>query len=337
MRDERHDVIALPEAPAISGLVFRHLHISDNLPGLVAVHGGSAQADGVDLLSSMESVPTLDEMHARLAPSSAFDPATDALVVELDGQIIGYSRVTWWTERDGVWLYLTTGRLLPAWRGRGIGTAMLRWAESRAAALATTHPTDGKAMLGANASSTEVDATALLRDAGYHETFSMVEMRFDAFDTLPPVELPAGLEFRPVAPDQYRAIWESVQAAYADSPQNVVATEEDYQDWLASPAFDPTLWRIAWDGERIAGQTLCEIAKGRGEVAEVSVGAPWRRHGLGQSLVIAGLHALGERGMSEARLHARADNIYGAPRLYERVGFRQLKRFARYRKPLQLS
>ena len=117
----------------------------------------------------------------------------------------------------------------------------------------------------------------------------------------------------------------------------MVATEEDYQDWLASPAFDPTLWRIAWDGERIAGQTLCEIAKGRGEVAEVSVGAPWRRHGLGQALVIAGLHALAERGMSEARLHARADNIYGAPRLYERVGFRPLKRFARYRKPLQLS
>ena len=285
----------------------------------------------------MESVPTLDEMRARLAPSSAFDPATDALVVELDGQIIGYSRVTWWTERDGVWLYLTTGRLLPTWRRRGIGTAMLRWAESRAAALAATHPTDGKAMLGANASSTEVDATALLRDAGYHETFSMVEMRFDAFNTLPLVELPAGLAFRPVAPDQYRAIWKSVQAAYANSPQNVVATEKDYQDWLASPAFDPSLWRVAWDGEHIAGQTLCEIAKGRGEVAEVSVGAPWRRHGLGYALVVAGLRALAERGVTEARLHARADNIYGAPRLYERVGFRPLKRFARYRKPLQLS
>ncbi len=61
MRDERHDVIALPEAPAIPGLVFRHLHIPDNLPGLVAVHEGSAQADGVDPLSSMESIPTLDD------------------------------------------------------------------------------------------------------------------------------------------------------------------------------------------------------------------------------------------------------------------------------------
>jgi hypothetical protein len=166
-------------------------------------------------------------MRDRFAPSSAFNPATDALIVEMDGQAIGYSGLTWWTERDGVWLYLTTGRLLLTWRGRGIGTAMLRWADYLAASLAATHPSDGKAMLGANASSTEVDATALLRDSGYHETFSMVEMRFDAFDTLPPVELPASLEFRSITPDQYRAIWDSVQAAYANSPQNVVATEED--------------------------------------------------------------------------------------------------------------
>jgi mycothiol synthase len=337
MSDERHDVIVMAEAPAIPSLVFRHLRFPGDLTGLVAVHEGSAQADGVDPLSSMESIPALDDMRARFAPSPTFDPTTDTLMVEMAGQVIGYSRVTWWTERDGVWLYLTTGRLLPAWRGRGIGTAMLRWAERRAAALAATHPTNGIAMLGANASSTELDATELLRDAGYHETFSMVEMRFDAFDTLPPVDLPTGLEFRPVTPDQYRAIWESVQAAYADSPQNVIATEEDYQEWLASPAFDTMLWRVAWDGEQIAGQTLCEIANGRGEVAEVSVGTSWRRHGLGYALTIAGLRALAERGVSKARLHARADNIYGAPRLYERVGFRPLKRFTRYRKPLQLS
>jgi ribosomal protein S18 acetylase RimI-like enzyme len=47
------------------------------------------------------------------------------------------------------------------------------------------------------------------------------------------------------------------------------------------------------------------------------------------------LRALAERGVAEARLHARVDNIYSAPRLYERAGFRPLKRFARYRKPLQ--
>jgi ribosomal protein S18 acetylase RimI-like enzyme len=41
--------------------------------------------------------------------------------------------------------------------------------------------------------------------------------------------------------------------------------------------------------------------------------------------------------VSEARLHARVDNIFGAPRLYERVGFHPLKRFARYRKPLRMG
>src|SRR6476620_3673652 len=100
MGDDKHDAISLPEAPAISGLTFRRVRIPDNLPGLVAVHEGSAQADSVDPLSSMESIPTLDDMRPRFAPSSTFDPAADALIVEMDRQVIGYSRVSWWTERD---------------------------------------------------------------------------------------------------------------------------------------------------------------------------------------------------------------------------------------------
>src|SRR5690349_5650622 len=117
MPDNQRYESGLHDAPGIPGLKFRHARIPSDLPGLVAVHVGSAQADGIDPLSSMESTPTLDEMRTRFAPSSTFDPGTDALIVEMAGQVIGYSRVTWWTERDGVWLYLTTGRLMPAWRG----------------------------------------------------------------------------------------------------------------------------------------------------------------------------------------------------------------------------
>jgi hypothetical protein len=128
MSGERPDTITLPDASAIPGLVFRHARLPDDLLGLVAVHERSTQADGVDPLSSREGIPTFDAMRANFTPSAGFDPASDALIVEMEQQIVGYSRVTWWTERDGVWLYLTTGRLLPAWRGQGIGTAMLRWA-----------------------------------------------------------------------------------------------------------------------------------------------------------------------------------------------------------------
>jgi hypothetical protein len=57
MDNEARDAITLPEAPAIPGLIFRYARTPDDLPGLVAVHEGSAQAESVDPLSSLESVP----------------------------------------------------------------------------------------------------------------------------------------------------------------------------------------------------------------------------------------------------------------------------------------
>ena len=67
----------------------------------------------------------LDDICASFAPLSTFDPAAEALVVGMDSQSIGRSRAACWTQRDGVWPYLATSRLLPEWRGQGIGTALL--------------------------------------------------------------------------------------------------------------------------------------------------------------------------------------------------------------------
>ncbi|MFI5275046.1 MAG: GNAT family N-acetyltransferase, partial [Ktedonobacterales bacterium] len=146
--------------------------------------------------------------------------------------------------------------------------------------------------------------------------------------------LPDGIELRAATPAHYRAIWKAVQEAYADSPQNVVSDEDDYQQWLRAPGFDPALWQVAWAGREVAGQVLGEVAYGHGEVAEVSVRKPWRRSGLGRALLTRDIALLRARDAAPIRLHCRADNRFGAPRLYESVGFRPLKTFARCRKPL---
>lgn len=325
---------ALPQ-PEIAGVIFRHLHGAEDYPRLAAVHDGCREADQIDPLSVLETIPTPEEIAADLAPTASFDPARDALVVEAhDGAVIGYSQVVWWRERDGPRLYLVLGYLLPAWRGRGIGSAMLAWAEGRARGLAAADTRGGPAMYGANASSTERDTTQLLRDNGYREAFSLLEMELPADAAVVPTPLPAGIELRPATPAHYRAIWDSIQEAYAESPQNIVADEERYQAWLRAPDFDPSLWQIAWAGEEVAGQVLPEIARGRGEIAEVSVRKPYRGTGLARALLMRGLLALRARGATPIRLFCRADNRFGAPTLYRGAGFRDLKSFVRYRKPL---
>jgi mycothiol synthase len=323
-RIERHD------APRLPGLTFRPYGGEADARAMAAVREGCRARDEVDPLSALEGIPTA----AELAGAYAGADRKNVLVVEMAGRVAGYSRISGWQEQDGAWLHLCLGWLLPEWRGRGIGTAMLRWAEDRCRAVAGEHPAEGRRLFGANASSTERDTTALLRNAGYSPVFSLVEMALEDLHRLPELSMPAGFTLRPAMPEQYRAIWASIQEAYSASTEHQVATESEYRAYFGKPNLDPTLWQVAWDGEQLAGQVLCEILKGRGEVAEVSVRGPWRGRGLARALLVRGLHALRERGVRAVRIHTRADNRYGSVRLYESVGFRPLKHYVRYRKPM---
>ena len=40
------------------------------------------------------------------------------------------------------------------------------------------------------------------------------------------------------------------------------------------------------------------------------------------------------RGVGTVRLHTNAENVYASWRLYEGVGFRRIKEYVRYRKPM---
>jgi len=297
------------------------------------LYQGCKAWDHVDPLSVWESTPSLDDVGAALKPRPGLDPYRDVCLVEAAGEAVGYSRVTWWTERDGLWLYLSLAQLLPAWRGRGVGSRMLAWAEGRIREIAAGHPHDGKAMFGANASSTEREATALLREAGYTAAFSVLEMGLDFPCAITDAPLPASLDLRLYAPAHSRPLWDAIQAVYASTRRTHSPTEEDYQRWARDPAHQPELWFVAWNGERIAGQVLCAITGRRAEIVEVGVSDAWRRRGVASALLTHALQVLQTRGVGTVRLHTLNENT-SAQALYTRLGFRLLKEFPRYRKLL---
>ncbi|MGC5287541.1 GNAT family N-acetyltransferase [Micromonospora sp. DT231] len=50
------------------------------------------------------------------------------LVAQADsGRTVGFTWMDWWSEGADTRVYLLSGCVAPAWRRRGIGTAMLRW------------------------------------------------------------------------------------------------------------------------------------------------------------------------------------------------------------------
>ena len=158
--------------------------------------------------------------------------------------------------------------------------------------------------------------------------------------------MPEGLEVRPAKPEHYRVIWEADVEAFRDHWGFSEPTEDDYQRWLNNPVIlQPELWKIAWDGDKVAGQVKSFINHEENEVYNrkrgwtefISVRRPWRRRGLARSLLVQSLHAVKEAGMTEAALGVHIENPNGAFRLYENVGFRLAKHFTVYRKPIDME
>lgn len=329
--------ILLPNMPAIDGLCFRNPYGEQDADALAAVHTGRAAYDAVDPLSTQESIPTSEEVRAALAKAAATQQLDHWLVAEVNEQVVGYDMIESLHEEDGRWVYLIHGWILPEWRGRGLGTAMLHWGEHEARRLATAeHPGEPFEFAG-NASSTEPDAAALLRYEGYTVGYTELEMDLDPSAPLTECPLPPGIEVRPALPEHIPLIAESIAESYrSEFPDNRFRntwTEAAGQaEWYSSPVHDRALWQVAWDGDQVAGQVLPMIERGRAVIDEVSVRPAWRRRGLASSLLTRALRDLRSRGQAVVRLQTGAEFRTRARDLYTSVGFRVVKEFPRYRK-----
>ena len=185
--------IFIEKSPAIVGLRFRHVSDAWDTEALFSVHEQCADHDQTDRLSSIEHAPTQEDLARWLSQAVRTERTSDWLMAHIAEEIVGYSGIVWWTEKDGLWVYLTTGWVVPSWRGKGIGTALLHWAETRIQTLASEHLTDGNWEYASNATNTEVEATAMLRDNGYYAAYTVLDMELTDFSRVPEPTLPAGL------------------------------------------------------------------------------------------------------------------------------------------------
>jgi mycothiol synthase len=292
----------------------------------------------------IEYANSLEELEFVFSHLTNCDPFWDVLIAEVNGEAIAFSRVWWEILDDGVRLYKSLGFLAPAWQRRGIGTAMLRYNERRLRAIASRHPADAPKYFQGWASDREVPAHALFSAAGYKVVRTMLKMVRPATAPLREAPLPEGLEVRPVQPHHIRAIWEAQQEAYHDHWGFAPGDEQTYQSWLERPLFNPDLWKVAWDGEQVAGMVLNRIneaenvkyGRKRGWTQDVFVRRPWRRRGLARALLSQSIELFLNMGMEETALGVDADNPSGALALYEAAGYRTSGQHTIYRKAMQM-
>jgi len=321
--------------PVPAGVVLRHLQPPDDYAPMNAIANAIRTAKGDNFF-------TTDEQFAKFYDNlSRCDPVTDVAIAEIDGRIAGYGRAAWHDELDGTRIYEVIPFVDPTVAGQDVFTAMVGAIEARARAIAATHPAGSK-LFETFGGDLAPERDSLLRAAGYEAVRFFYSMVRPSLDDLPDAPLPSGLEIREVLPEHIPLIWAADQEAFRDHWGYTPATDADYQQFLTNPVNDTSLWRIAWDGDEIAGQVRSYISaeenarhgRFRGYTESISVRRPWRRRGLARALIAASFPLLRARGMTEAALGVDTENTSGALRVYEGCGFRPVSRSATYRKPL---
>jgi ribosomal protein S18 acetylase RimI-like enzyme len=309
----------LPDIPGISSRPFAgpadYQHVAD-------VFNADVQGSGGDWISTPEEVALSFENHENL------DLSTGLRVVEVNGEPVGYVIVRWMQEEHGPRIYRHMCKLAPEWRGRGIGTAMLNWAQHRLRQIAADHDVEHQVYRTDTETRSE-DVTRLLERDGYKAIEHGATLVRVNLDDIPERPLPAGLEIRPVAEDQLRTIFDADIEAFRDHWGFVEPEDGDWVQFLRFSYRDETLWKVAWDGDRVAGQVRSFINtlenetfhRKRGWTEFISTAREWRGRGVASALICESLRELKQRGMEEAALGVHVENPHGAMRLYENLGF----------------
>jgi ribosomal protein S18 acetylase RimI-like enzyme len=261
----------------------------------------------------------------------------------VDGKPIAYARLNWDDELNGPRRYFSGGNILPEWRRKGIGTAMLAHNEARLREIAAGHPAELAKVVDMAMADNQKGAMALAEKHGFKQEryFFLMLRPLDA--PIPEAVIPEGLELRPATDAQMRQIWEAENEAFRDHWGHVEGTEEIYQRWVSDPMQDPTLWKVAWDGDEVAGMVLNTLFKEENEKLGVKWGytdpicvrRPWRRRGLARALILESLQMWKDMGFEHAALGVDTQNPSGALKLYEDAGYQVDERWIVYRKPME--
>ncbi len=327
--------VDLPEAPAIPGLRSRFFADASDYEALAALFGVANEADQIPWF------PTAQNVELEMGGGDGADPVNEIVLVEVDGRLVagtGLER----TLRDGGPTYDMWGLVDPAYRRRGLGTALLRWTMDHARVRASREDPRTAVHIRGFTEDTETGHRALLAGAGFQTVRHFFLMRRTGLDDIPDAPLPDGLEIRPVVEEQWRTIFDAENEAFRDHWGHREMTDSDFRRTYSAAELDTDLWVVAWDGDQVAGvvQTWIRpeenerLGVERGWLDHISVRRPWRRRGLARAITAASLVKLRERGIAEAMLGVDSENPNGALGLYEGLGFGVYSRATAYEREL---
>ena len=276
--------------------------------------------------------------------SPGINPQTDFFLAEADGLPIGFIGVDALPGKREAHNAFCNGAVHPDYRRRGIGTTLMQVAEARARVLMRDFPSELPKRLNTFCRDFQTANKALYESREMAPARYFFGMQRDLRTELPTAPVPDGLVVRPFRAGDEEAAYTAFDEAFQDHwGYEPLPFELFRHELLDVPHFRPELWLLGWDGDQVAGFNfnfvdpayIERVGRKEGIVAEVGVRRPWRKRGLATALLARSLRVLCEAGMDYALLGVDTENPHKAVRLYENVGFHEIRRNVVFRKMIE--
>lgn len=282
---------------------------------------------------------------AEIYADPLFDPPRGSLAGFDGDEMVAFGMLRVRSEADEIHRMGFHGAVHPAYRRRGLGTELMRWAPDAARPLHEERYPDSRLGLSTGCMSTNEAAAALLGRFGYEPARYYHGMRI-ALGAEPlhvdPIE---GIEIVPYAAELDEQVLLVKNASFKDHWGSAASLPEQWRTtYLDSVSFRPDLSFLALRSEAVqAGEASAEPERfGRvvgfamtkyyaattavtGEreahIALLGTLREARRRGIAHALLARVLHAARAAGFDAASLGVDSQNASGALGIYERVGF----------------
>jgi mycothiol synthase len=262
------------------------------------------------------------------------DLERDGLAIcDAAGLLIGYATATASpTFRGALPIYLE-GRVRPDHREQGLGRALMSWLLDRGAELHVEREPSAPARLVVGVPERMTSLEGLARRAGLRPERWYRDMARPLTD-LPPVQPAPGVELVPFIPDRDDEVRRAHNAAFTEHHGSSERDPEAWQSlFTGQRAFRPDLSVLAIEDDVVLGYVLTYVYEAdtlatgerRADFGQIGVLPRARGRGLGAAVIAAALRAATEHDCQAASLQVDSDNVTGALRLYEKLGFRPVR------------
>lgn len=286
--------------PDLNQLVWRTIDPKDEA-ALLELDAACKSVDGEEPVSHMPA----DVLKAAAIHSD------NSLCVAVRDQLTAVGWVLAGEPAEGVQRIRLGGQVHPEFRRRGIGAALLSWAELRT--LQVAQPGLTLKLVITNEALTE-GANVLYLAYGYENALTEQMLVRPLDETVLPDPLPEDLTTHAWDATSAPLFFQAYAAGFADRLGDIVPVQAE---WIADYAeedghFRPDLSRVVLEGEKPVGFVTCEVDGKTGWISQIAVVQEHRRKGLAHALLLDALQRFQREGCEEAALHVNANNARAA-------------------------